>query len=76
MGFPTGTPFFSQNKRLLIQCDSTSRACASASATLDAFIGIDFVDVAFGDGSDRAFASTCTTCYAGIRNFVSHNLII
>ena len=67
--------FFLLSGRLLIKSDGTSRASGSASTTLDAFIGIDFVDVAFGNSSDRAFASTCTTCYARIRNFVSHSLI-
>ena len=75
-GHPMDAPLFLLSGRLLIQSDSTSRASGSASTTLDAFIGIDFVDVAFGNSSDRAFASTCTTCYARIRNFVSHSLII
>ena len=59
--------------RLFIQSDSFARASTCAGATLDAFIGVDFVDVTFGDGSDGALVHTSTASSTFVRNFVSHS---
>ena len=65
--------FFLCFYRLFIQSDSFARASACASATLDAFIGIDFVDVTFGDGTDGALIHAGTASSTFVRNFVSHS---
>ena len=59
--------------RLFIQSDSFAGASAGASAALDALIGIDFVDVAFGDGADGALIHASTASSTFVRNFVSHS---
>jgi len=59
--------------RLFIQSDSFAGASASAGAAFDAFIGIDFVDVAFGDSSNGALIHASTASSTFVRNFVSHS---
>ena len=65
--------FYSCFYRLLIQSDGFARASACAGAAFDAFIGRDFVDVTFGDGSDGALIHTSTASSTFVRNFVSHS---
>jgi len=60
--------------RLGLGSDSAHRASVSASAAVNAEVGVDFVDVSFGDSALGAFACACSTCYAVFRNFVSHNI--
>jgi hypothetical protein len=44
-----------------------------ASAAVDAEFGVDFVDVAFGDGSLGTFVFTGAASGAFVGNFVSHS---
>ena len=61
--------------RLFIQSDSFAGASASAGAAFDAFIGIDFVDVAFGDSSNGALINAGAACYTVVTDYVSHNCL-
>ena len=54
---------------------STHRAGAGAGAAVDAYVRINFVDVAFGNRSDRAFVETSTASYAVLCDFVSHKFM-
>lgn len=56
--------------------NSTRGASVGAGAAAHALISIDLVDVAFGDSSNRAFASAGTTSNASVGNFVSHFLCV
>lgn len=53
--------------------DSCSRADISAGAAIDASICVDYIDIAFGDCSGRAFGLARATCNASVSNFVSHD---
>jgi hypothetical protein len=52
-----------------------NRAYISASATIGAYFGINFVDVAFGNSFYRTFINTSTASGAIIINFISHDLL-
>lgn len=54
--------------------DCLNRANIGASATIGAYFGINFVDVAFGNSFYRTFINTSTTSGAIIINFISHDL--
>jgi hypothetical protein len=51
------------------------RAYIGASATIGAYFGINFVDVAFRNCFNRAFINTSTASGAIIINFISHDLL-
>ncbi len=57
----------------LLKRNSTAGACISASTALCAHIGINLIDITFGDCAHRAFVFTSTACNAVGRNFVSHS---
>ncbi len=44
-----------------------------ARAAFDAFVGIDVIDVAFGDCFYGANGQAGAACYAGVSDYVSHN---
>jgi len=58
-------------KRLAFD-DSTGGASASAGATANASVSVDFVDVALGDCSDGALVDAGTASNADVSDFVSH----
>ena len=53
--------------------DSIARTYACAWATFDAYIGVDWILIAFGNCFNRAYRSTSATCYTVVINYVSHN---
>ena len=65
---------FSDMPGRLFRLDSLLRADAGAGAAVHAFVSVDGVDIAFGDGAHGAFtdAGTATDTFFRI-NFMSHN---
>lgn len=53
--------------------DSSSGASIGASTAINAFVGVDFVDIAFGDSVGGTFAHAGTASNAVIANNVSHS---
>lgn len=53
--------------------DSVVGAYGSASAAIDASIGIDVIDFAFGNSSYGAFGETGATSYARVSDYISHS---
>lgn len=60
----------------LFRDDGFHGANISARAAVGADIGVDHVDVAFGNGINRAFINAGATCGAAFGNFVSHSGIV
>ena len=60
---------------LLAGSDSTGGASVSASAAVEAGVGIDRIDVAFLDGIGGTYALASTTSYAAVRNYISHSSV-
>ena len=60
---------------LLAGSDSTGGASVSASATVEAGVGIDRIDVAFLDSVGGTYALASATCYAAVRNYISHSSV-
>lgn len=58
---------------LFARVDSTGGASVGASATINAFVSIDFVDIAFRDSVGGTFAHASTASNAIIANNVSHS---
>ena len=58
---------------LFTRVDSTSGASIGASTAINAFVGVDFVDIAFGDSVGGTFAHAGTASNAVIANNVSHS---
>ena len=58
----------------LFGVDRLNRAHIGASATVGAYLGVNFVDVAFRDSLYRAFIDTGTASGAIIIYFISHDL--
>ena len=56
-----------------LEADSARGASISASAAFCALIGIDAIDIAFGDSANGALIDASSACYAVIANFVSHS---
>ena len=56
-----------------LEGDSSAGASVRACATFSAHIGVDWITVAFGNCTHRAFVFTCTACDTIFRNFVSHD---
>ena len=54
--------------------DSFTGAYGCAGAAVDAGIGIDVVDVAFGDGAHRAFGLAGAASHTVVGYYVSHDL--
>ena len=52
--------------------DSTSGASTSAGSAADAGVGINLIDVAFGNSSDGALVDAGTASNADVSDFVSH----
>ena len=52
--------------------DSLGGAHGSAGTAIDAFVGIDVVDFAFGDSFNGAFGQAGAASHAGIGDYVSH----
>ena len=52
--------------------NSFAGANRSASATVDAGIGVDVIDVAFRDGANGAFGETCAASNTFVGDYVSH----
>lgn len=52
--------------------DGIAGANFSARTALDAGVGIDVVDVAFGDSFNGTYGLAGATSHAGIGNYVSH----
>lgn len=52
--------------------DSFAGANRSASAAIDAGVGIDVVDVAFRDSANGALGKTCAASYAFVGDYVCH----
>ncbi len=59
----------------LFSDDCALWASVSAGAAVNAYVRINFVDVAFGNRSDRAFVETSTASYAVLCDFVSHKFM-
>lgn len=59
----------------LFSDDCALWASVSAGAAVNAYVRINFVDVAFGNSSDRAFVETSTASYAVLCDFVSHKFM-
>ena len=57
----------------LAQADSAGGASVSTSATLGALVGVDAVDITFGDSANGAFIDAGATCYTVFANYVSHS---
>ena len=57
----------------LAQADSALGASISASATLGALVGINAVDIAFGNCANGTFVDAGSTCYTVFANYVSHS---
>lgn len=57
----------------LVQVNSLRRTYACASTAFDAFVRVDYINVAGGYRLYRTLADTCSACNARVRNFVSHN---
>lgn len=55
--------------------DRALRAGVRAGAAVDADIRVNFVDVALGNCSDRAFVDASTASYAVLCDFVSHKFM-
>ena len=55
------------------QADSAGGASVSARATLSALVGVDAVDIAFGDSANGAFIDASAACYTVFANYVSHS---
>lgn len=58
---------------LFTRVDSTSGASIGTSTAINAFVGVDFVDIAFGDSVGGTFAHAGTASNAVIANNVSHS---
>ena len=58
----------------LNRTDSLNRTNISTSATVNAFIGIDFIDIALGNRFRWTFRQTSPTSSAFITNYISHNI--
>ena len=67
-----GTSSYLVNNRQLSLDDSAGRACVSAGAAACASIFVNFVDVAFGNCSNGAFANAGAASNANVSDFVSH----
>ena len=52
--------------------DCLGGAYRCAGAAVDAFVGVDHVDIACGNRLNGAFAGAGAASYTGIGNFVSH----
>lgn len=50
----------------------TGGASVSAGTAASAGVGINFIDVTFGDCSNGALVDACTASDADVSNFVSH----
>ena len=55
------------------QADSAGGASVSASAAFGALVGVDAVDITFGDSANGAFIDAGATCYTVFANYVSHS---
>ena len=55
--------------------DGAGGANSLARATFDALVGVDFVDVAFGDCFNGAFGQTCAASHADVGDNVSHGWV-
>ena len=60
---------------LLAGSDSTSGASISASTAVEAGIGVDRIDVTFLDSVGGTYALASATCYAAVRNYISHSSV-
>ena len=58
----------------LVLDDGIVRASTSAGAATNALIGINDVDVSFGNSAHRAFIDAGTASDAFVCDFVSHNV--
>ena len=56
--------------------DGTSGASVGAGAAASALVGVNLVDVAFGDSSDGALVDAGTASNTDVSDFVSHFFII
>ena len=65
--------FYSFCCGLFARVDSTGGASVGASAAINAFIGIDFVDIAFRDSVGGTFAHASAASNTIIANNVSHS---
>lgn len=52
--------------------DSTSGASVNAGTAANAGVGVNLINVAFGDGSDRALVDASTASNTDVSDFVSH----
>ena len=57
------------------QADSARGASVSASAAFRALVGVDAVDVAFGDSSDGALIDAGAASNTVFANYVSHSCV-
>ena len=56
----------------LVLNDSTGGASVGAGAAASALVGVNLVDVAFGDSSDGALVDAGTASNTDVSDFVSH----
>ena len=61
--------------RLFTGDDSLAGANFSASATLDAGVGINYIDVTLRNRFNGAVGKTCAASYTFVSNYVSHNCV-
>lgn len=57
------------------QADSAGGAGISASATFGALVGVDAVDVTFGDSANGTFVDAGAASYAVFTNYISHSCV-
>ena len=56
----------------LCRVDSSNRAYISTSSTINTFVSVYAIDIAFRDSSNRAFVYASSACCTIITNFISH----
>ena len=70
---PTAGLFIFLALRLFARVNSTGGASVGASAAVEAFFGIDFVDIAFRNSAGRTFAHTRSASNTIVTDYVSHD---
>ena len=61
--------------RLLAGSNSTSGASVGAGTAVEAGIGINRIDVTFLDSVGGTYRLASATCYAAVRNYISHSSV-
>lgn len=72
-GEQSGNELSWQSRQLFARSDSTRGAYVSASAAVNAYVGVDGVLFAFRDCTRGAFVDAGAACDAVIANYISHN---